>query len=268
MDERGQNGCVHRQSPVINGGAFTLIELLVVIAIIAILAAILLPVLSQSEERGKRTRCMSNLKQIAEGALVYANDNKDVVLPACQNLLPLQIDEGTTGIGAWADLGIPVTVTNGANNVWDCPDRPGFPKWSGAPYNQYLIAYQYYGGIANWQNNVYDGPSSSPIKTTTSRAGWMLAADLVGEQNGSFSHPSDASGWSTLPAHPDKSNLPAGGNEVFIDGSGQWIKAKNTMMYIDSWATGSQGPTAEPLFFYQDDLGAMQKDAAFLEKVP
>ncbi|MBD3292375.1 MAG: prepilin-type N-terminal cleavage/methylation domain-containing protein [Armatimonadia bacterium] len=53
---------------------FTLIELLVVIAIIAILAAILFPVFARAREKARQTSCLSNLKQIALGALMYAQD--------------------------------------------------------------------------------------------------------------------------------------------------------------------------------------------------
>ncbi len=62
------------------GRGFTLIELLVVIAIIAILAAILLPVLNRAQLRAEQTGDMSNKKQLSLAWLMYANDNNDTLV--------------------------------------------------------------------------------------------------------------------------------------------------------------------------------------------
>lgn len=60
---------------------FTLIELLVVIAIIAILAAILFPVFARAREKARQSACTSNLKQLALGCLMYAQDYDERMPP-------------------------------------------------------------------------------------------------------------------------------------------------------------------------------------------
>lgn len=56
---------------------FTLVELLVVIGIIAVLAALLLPVLSSAKARAQRTVCLNNLNQINRGLRMYCDDHAD-----------------------------------------------------------------------------------------------------------------------------------------------------------------------------------------------
>lgn len=75
--------------------AFTLIELLTVIAIIAILAALLFPMFSRVRESGRRTACVSNVRQLGQAYMMYAQD-ADEVLP-CATDGP----EGAGRYGGW-----------------------------------------------------------------------------------------------------------------------------------------------------------------------
>lgn len=54
--------------------AFTLIEILVVIALITILAEILFPVFAQARDKARQATCLSNLKQVGAGIMLYAQD--------------------------------------------------------------------------------------------------------------------------------------------------------------------------------------------------
>ena len=77
---------------------FTLIELLVVIAIIAILAAILFPVFARAREKARQTSCLSNLKELGLGAIMYAQDY-DEFHPYCYFVAAAGFDDGVSKEG-------------------------------------------------------------------------------------------------------------------------------------------------------------------------
>ena len=93
---------------------FTLIELLVVIAIIAILAAILFPVFAKAREKARQTMCLSNLKQISMGWVMYATDY-DGKMPGFT----------TCGTGPGCSyLNAKVVPYLSNKNVFNCPSAP------------------------------------------------------------------------------------------------------------------------------------------------
>jgi len=63
------------------GSGFTLIELLVAIGIISILVAVLLPALSGARQQARSTLCMTNLRSLGQGLVMYTTDYRDVLVP-------------------------------------------------------------------------------------------------------------------------------------------------------------------------------------------
>jgi prepilin-type N-terminal cleavage/methylation domain-containing protein/prepilin-type processing-associated H-X9-DG protein len=103
--------------------AFTLIELLVVIAIIAILAAILFPVFAQARESARIATCLSNLKQIALGMEMYAQDY-DETFPGSRIVrLPGNVDgDPVKGhIIGYKTVTFPYIKNY---QIWQCPSNP------------------------------------------------------------------------------------------------------------------------------------------------
>ena len=88
--------------------AFTLIELLVVIAIIAILAAILMPVLNKAKIRAQTTECLNNMRQLQICFIMYVHDNNDWLPPNGGNTAQSQN-------GSWANLSDAQTDYSPAN---------------------------------------------------------------------------------------------------------------------------------------------------------
>lgn len=102
---------------IASNAAFTLIELLVVIAIITILAALLLPAISKSKERGRSTACLSNLRQIGIALQLYVQDN-DNKMPVMYDAL---ISTGAPPTNITATIDRVLSNHLGNANILRCP---------------------------------------------------------------------------------------------------------------------------------------------------
>ena len=108
--------------------AFTLIELLLVIAVIAILAGLLLPALARSKAKARTVACLNNVKQVALGFRMWADDNN--------GHFPWAVDfaeGGSKDSPVWADHFRACSNELVAPNILVCPsdkDRNAAAEWS------------------------------------------------------------------------------------------------------------------------------------------
>ncbi len=190
---------------------FTLIELLVVIAIIAILAAILFPVFARAREKARQSSCLSNMKQLGLGGLMYAQDYDEMMLMhvVATNASPTWV--------YWPEVLQPYLKNQ---QLLRCPSDSS-PTSLGSFGGTVVTSYGY-----NW-TWLGSGNATVPWGRALAAVENPAGTIMFGESLRSYVvHPSSTSGA------PNYSYMPSdwhngGSNAVLMDGHAKWYKLEN-----------------------------------------
>jgi len=227
---------------------FTLVELLVVIGIIAVLVAILLPVLNKARDSANRTKCLSNVRQLITGCVMYANENRGFLPRECRRgndwhapRVPQDIYEHIIRTGmanGWIYSGPYggnqlVDAPPATPSVWVCPAAEGLYSvrfavgWGWPPGYDTHYFYLGRGGpihTGNWEADYERRPSKISDRDGSRKA---VFADAV------MHVPSSQPLWPWVINHrgPGSASGPygnasfgvAGGNQGFLDGHAEWV---------------------------------------------
>ena len=214
---------------------FTLIELLVVIAIIAILAAILFPVFARAREKARQSSCLSNVKQIGLGALMYCQDYDDRFPPKWWWYVHVPTGYTlTTNYLTWAECVMPY-INN--DQIFQCPSFQ--QTQNQMPYATFPFTYNYNGanpdpalGIGSagldW---CAQGDVKMPATTVMIYDGWTMDTWWYAPNHAAlFNRESGTTGWTSVhwdlvERHND------GANVCFVDGHGKWINTATPSMF-------------------------------------
>ncbi len=205
---------------------FTLIELLVVIAIIAILAAILFPVFARAREKARQTSCLSNVKQLMLGVMMYAQDYDETLVSQGYDV------NGNNALDAgdytWRSAVLPYIKNS---QIVQCPSK----RMAGTVFNGGMD-YSALGGYGvNAVHWAAGGPTPPPGQAIGS-VQYPASCIFLGETDGSeaFANASGANTHGGAWGDAGATRHNGGANYGFCDGHAKWLSPNNV-----SCATGN-----------------------------
>ncbi|HYO08816.1 MAG TPA: type II secretion system protein [Tepidisphaeraceae bacterium] len=270
------------QGPAGYRRAFTLVELLVVIGIIAVLVAILLPTLSRAREAANRTACLSNVRSLAQLAVLYSTENKGRFPPmaqsvAIQRLDPQYITMEMNAAFRFQRVVDDNYVPNGmpVSKMWLCPssNNPGDGKisvWTDVSVPLITrttrlleVGYAYCGNGGPTLTNI----NTAPEKASAGGASWTR-----------YKLPARMSDRPARPLFADKTEwhyqaglranhgivlrrqggfgnpTTPGYNVAFTDGHGEWIDMRNTPLVNPGQLVGPANSASVPIIIWPQPL--------------
>ena len=204
---------------------FTLIELLVVIAIIAILASLLLPVLSKAKQKAWTVNCTSNLKQIGLGMRMFADDNAEQY-PQSGGSITWNFTDANSPSNGWMQQ-IFSYVQN--TNVYHCPGNAQLPQKNQSPFN-------YFNGVRAAYVAAGNQRAAVDSKQILFPSAYVLSGDTIDTAQFFLLNDDDKDDYSQNCVGGDGNGIPSvewkahsGGQDIlFGDAHVKWYKAYST----------------------------------------